>query len=47
MWTAMGITVVGRDGGGESEGNRGDANGDGFSGDEDLSIHYWTKKKGR
>ena len=43
MWTAMGITVIVRDGGGGS----GYAHGDGFTGDEDLSIHYWTNKKGR
>lgn len=46
MWTAMGITVVVRDGGGGSEGDSGDANGDGFPGEEDLSIH-WSNKKGR
>lgn len=47
MCTAMGITVVVKDGGGGSEGDSGDTHGDGFPGDEDLSIHYWTKEKGR
>lgn len=45
MCTAMGITVVVKDGGGGSEGDGGDTHGDGFPGDEDLSIHYWSKKR--
>lgn len=47
MWTAMGITVIVRDGYGGSDRDSGDAHGDGFTNDEDLSIHYWTNKNGR
>jgi len=47
MWTVMEITVIVRDDGGKSDRDSGDAHGNGFTGDEDLSIHYWTNKKGR
>lgn len=47
MWAAMEITVIVRDGGGKRNRDSGDAHGNGFPGDEDLSVHYWTNKRGR